>query len=62
MSDVYVSKSDRVNPNLLAAGGSLIVGDSAPRDHGEKPGEKVRVNVNAVGAAQAPGASTIRTK
>jgi hypothetical protein len=62
MSEVFLSKGDRVNPNLLAAGGSLIVGDSAPGDHGEKPGEKVRVNANAQGAAQAVGASTIADK
>jgi hypothetical protein len=59
MSDVYVSKSDRINPNLIAAGGDLIVGDSAPGDHGDRPGEPVRVNANAQGAAQAPGASAV---
>jgi hypothetical protein len=62
MGDVYVQKSDRVNPNLLAAGGDLIVGDSAPRDGGDKPGEPKRVNANAVGAMQAPGASAVADK
>jgi hypothetical protein len=62
MSEVYVLKSDRVNPNLLAAGGSLIVGDSAPRDGGDEPGEPKRLNANAVGAAQAPGASAVADK
>ena len=62
MSEVYVLKSDRVNPNLLAAGGSLIVGDSAPRDGGDKPGERKRVNANAQGAMQAPGASATADK
>jgi len=62
MGDVYVRKSDRVNPNLIAAGGDLIVGASAPRDGGDKPGERKRVNANAAGASQAVGASTIADK
>jgi hypothetical protein len=58
----YISKSERVNPNVRAAGGDLVHGDKAPRG-GDPPGERVRTNPSSAGAAsQAPGASAIADK
>jgi hypothetical protein len=61
MSEIFLSKGDRINPNMAVASRSLVVGDAAPRD-GDPPGEPKRVNANAQSAAQAPGASTIADK
>ena len=61
-SQPYISKSERVNPNVRAAGGDLVHGDKAPRG-GDPPGERVRTNPSSAGAAsQAPGASAIADK
>jgi hypothetical protein len=56
---VYIAKSNRINPNLVAAGGSLVVGDSAPRG-GDAPGERKRINPNSV--EMAPGSASIADK